>query len=145
MTDEVASPVAAVTPSRLETLQAAMLRAFPEGLSSVANHAGELTYEVPSERWLAVAATLRDHAELKFDMCMDVCGIDYLEHGRAEWKTEDATSSGYSRGVSRGMARPPLLAAGVMPWCITCSRLPTTSGCDCGCSAPMTRSPWWIR
>jgi NADH-quinone oxidoreductase subunit C len=32
---------------------------------------------------------------------MDVCGIDYLEHGRAEWKTSDATSSGFSRGVSR--------------------------------------------
>ncbi len=35
---------------------------------------------------------------------MDVCGVDYLEHGRAEWKTEDATSSGFSRGVARGDA-----------------------------------------
>ena len=34
---------------------------------------------------------------------MDVCGVDYLEHGRAEWKTQDATSSGFSRGVARGM------------------------------------------
>ena len=24
---------------------------------------------------------------LKFEMCMDVCGVDYLQHGRAEWKT----------------------------------------------------------
>jgi len=48
-----------------------------------------------------VATALRDHAELKFEMCMDVCGVDYLEHGRAEWKTDDATSSGFSRGVAR--------------------------------------------
>ncbi len=36
-------------------------------------------------------------------MCMDVCGVDYLEHGCAEWKTEHATVSGFSRGVARGM------------------------------------------
>ena len=33
---------------------------------------------------------------------MDVCGVDYLEYGRAEWKTEHATVSGFSRGVARG-------------------------------------------
>ena len=38
---------------------------------------------------------------------MDVCGVDYLEHGRAEWKTEDATSSGFSRGVARGAQSTP--------------------------------------
>jgi NADH-quinone oxidoreductase subunit C len=37
-------------------------------------------------------------------MCMDVCGVDYLQHGRAEWKTEHATLSGFSRGVARGMS-----------------------------------------
>ena len=25
---------------------------------------------------------------------MDVCGVDYLQHGRAEWKTEHATAVG---------------------------------------------------
>jgi NADH-quinone oxidoreductase subunit C len=93
-------------------LESAILRIFPEELRAVANHSGESTYEVDAGRWLAVAATLRDHAELKFEMCMDVCGIDYLEHGRAEWKTQDATSSGYSRGVGRGMAPAPLPVPG---------------------------------
>ena len=105
MIDDVASAAAAAVPTRLESLQSAMLRIFPDGLVAVPNHTGELTFEVPAERLLTVAATLRDHPELKFEMCMDVCGIDYLEHGRAEWKTEDATSTGYSRGVSRGMTR----------------------------------------
>jgi NADH-quinone oxidoreductase subunit C len=85
-------------------LESTILRVFAQELRAVANRSGELTYEVDAERWLTVAAVLRDHAELKFEMCMDVCGIDYLEHGRAEWKTQEATSSGYSRGVARGMA-----------------------------------------
>jgi len=89
-------------------LESTILRAFPQEVRAVPNHSGELTYEVDAERWLGVAAALRDQADLKFEMCMDVCGIDYLEHGRAEWKTQDATSSGYSRGVARGMAGTPL-------------------------------------
>jgi NADH-quinone oxidoreductase subunit C len=68
------------------------------------NHTGELTYETAAGHLLEVAAVLRDAPHLKFEMCMDVCGVDYLEHGRAEWKTQDATTSGFSRGVSRWAA-----------------------------------------
>jgi NADH-quinone oxidoreductase subunit C len=107
MTDEAASTAAAATPTRLETLAAAILRIVPQEVNTIANQRGELTCEVAADHLLAVAAVLRDHAELKFEMCMDVCGMDYLEHGRAEWKTQEATSSGYSRGVARGMAAAP--------------------------------------
>ena len=105
----IVPPVA--TPTRLEILAVAIGRLLPD-LVVVANHTGELTYEVPSERLLEVATALRDHAELRFEMCMDVCGIDYLEHGRAEWKTDRASSSGFSRGVNRGMARAPAMVPG---------------------------------
>jgi NADH-quinone oxidoreductase subunit C len=88
-------------PTRLEVLSAAIRRVIPDGLRPLPCHPGELTFEVESSRLLDVATTLRDHAELKFQMCMDVCGVDYLEHGRSEWKTEAATSSGFSRGVAR--------------------------------------------
>jgi NADH-quinone oxidoreductase subunit C len=111
MIDESGSMPAVATPTRLGTLGLAIARVIPD-LVVVANHAGELTYEVPAERLLAVATAMRDHAELRFEMCMDVCGVDYLEHGRAEWKTDSATSSGFSRGVNRGMARPPALVPG---------------------------------
>jgi NADH-quinone oxidoreductase subunit C len=59
-----------------------------------------------------VAKTLRDTAGLKFEMCMDVCGIDYLEHGHAEWITQGATSSGFSRGVARSAPRESDATAG---------------------------------
>jgi NADH-quinone oxidoreductase subunit C len=34
-----------------------------------------------------------------FDMLMDLAGVDYLGYGKSEWKTDDATSTGFSRGV----------------------------------------------
>jgi NADH-quinone oxidoreductase subunit C len=101
MSAEPTAVAAAVVPTRLENLASAVDRTLPGVLKAVASSCGELTYEVSADRLLEVAAALRDAAELKFEMCMDVCGVDYLEHGRAEWKTEHATSSGFSRGVSR--------------------------------------------
>jgi NADH-quinone oxidoreductase subunit C len=92
---------AALAPTRLQNLAGAVALALPDLKHPVANHTGELTYEVAAGRLLDVAMVLRDAADLKFEMCMDVCGVDYLEHGRAEWKTQDATSSGFSRGVAR--------------------------------------------
>jgi NADH-quinone oxidoreductase subunit C len=100
MTDDLGSAAAVATPTRLEALGQAMA-AFSDKVLPVSGHTGELTYEVDSDHLLAVAAGLRDRPELKFEMCMDVCGVDYLDHGRAEWKTDAATSSGFSRGVSR--------------------------------------------
>ena len=93
---------AVATPTRLEILAQAVTAALPGKLTPVANHTGELTYEVPANELKAVAQVLREASALKFEMCMDVCGVDYLSHGRAEWTTESATSSGFSRGVARG-------------------------------------------
>ena len=116
MSADASDAAVVVAPTRLESLAGALAAALPGRLRAVANHTGELTYEVPGEQLLDVAAVLRDGADLKFEMCMDVCGVDYLEHGRAEWKTQDATTSGFSRGVSRWTAPdgtlPPAEVAG---------------------------------
>ena len=64
----------------------------------------ELTIECDGAQLLAVAATLRDHAELGFDMLVDLAGVDYLEYGKSEWKTISTTGSGFSRGVNRAAA-----------------------------------------
>ena len=112
MSADAGTSAAGATPTRLETLRAAIASALPNQLLEVANHTGELTYEVPADELLTVAALLRDAADLKFEMCMDVCGVDYLEHGRDEWNTRDATSSGFSRGVARGVHSSGNLPAG---------------------------------
>lgn len=107
------SPAAvAAEPTRLESLGQAVARALPDRLHAVANTCRELTYEAAPDRLLEVARVLRDAPELKFELCMDVCGVDYLEHGRAEWKTQDATSSGFSRGVARATPSKDVAPAG---------------------------------
>jgi NADH-quinone oxidoreductase subunit C len=58
----------------------------------------ELAYEVKAADLLAVCKTLRDEADLRFEMLMDVAGLDYLVYGRDEWQTHSATRSGFSRG-----------------------------------------------
>jgi NADH-quinone oxidoreductase subunit C len=61
--------------------------------------AHEAAYETGAETLLTVCRTLRDAPELKFEMLMDVAGVDYLHFGRDEWQTESATHSGFSRGI----------------------------------------------
>ena len=58
--------------------------------------AGDLSYDVAAADLVAVATTLRDHADLKFEMLIDVAGIDYMDYGRTEWRTQSASSSGLS-------------------------------------------------
>jgi NADH-quinone oxidoreductase subunit C len=115
MSAEPTVVAAAVAPTRLELLASTVERTLPGKLQSIASSCGELTYEVSADGLLDASTLLRDAAELKFEMCMDVCGVDYLEHGRAEWKTENATSSGFSRGVSRYAAPDGTHAVALAP------------------------------
>jgi len=108
MSAVVDSAAVAAAPGRIERLAAILEERLAGKLNRTANHTGELTYEVRAAQLLSVAAELRDGEGLKFEMCMDVCGVDYLEHGRTEWKTEHATVSGFSRGVN--CAAPHTLA-----------------------------------
>jgi NADH-quinone oxidoreductase subunit C len=103
---------AVATPTRLEALAQAISLGVPGKLTGVVSTTGELTYEVAAGELLATAALLRDAPDLKFEMCMDVCGVDYLQHGRDEWNTQSATSSGFSRGVARAAPRVGELAPG---------------------------------
>ena len=76
------------------------LRARLDGrMLSLADGPGGATLELAPEHWLEAARTLRDDPEFRFEQLMDLCGVDYLGYGRAEWDVSDVTSEGYSRGV----------------------------------------------
>ena len=69
-----------------------------------------VTLEVQPQALLTVCQQLRDDSRFLFSTLLDVCGVDYLQYGCADWRTREATSSGYSRGVTEdGMHR-------VIPW-----------------------------
>ncbi len=77
---------------------------YENTLTRVASICGELAYVVPADQLLEVCRGLRD--DFGIEMLMDVCGVDYLGYGEVEWKTLDATESGFSRGVNRDAADP---------------------------------------
>ncbi len=72
---------------------------------------GDLSYEVKPEALLAVCRALRDAPELRFELLMDVAGVDYLHFGCDDWQTDTATRSGFSRArVARTTAPDPNMA-----------------------------------
>lgn len=83
------------------TLAARIDARFGEKLTRVASTCGELTYQLDKDDLIEVARALRDEPALRFEMLIDVCGVDYLSFGTDEWTTESATESGFSRGVER--------------------------------------------
>ena len=72
-----------------------------ERLALHVSGADEITAEVASAELLTVALLLRDTPALQFAMLIDVAGVDYLDYGASDWRTEEATASGFSRGVNR--------------------------------------------
>ena len=59
----------------------------------------EFTLEVNANKLIPILSSLRDEYDFRFDQLIDVAGVDYLEFGKTEWKTQQATGSGFSRGV----------------------------------------------
>ena len=64
---------------------------------------GQVTLEVRPDNLTAVCLELRDTAAFRFEQLSDVCGVDYLAYARADWETQETTSTGFSRGVSKGV------------------------------------------
>jgi NADH-quinone oxidoreductase subunit C len=42
---------------------------------------GEITIEVPAADYLQICRRLRDQADLRFEQCMDLTGVDYAAYG----------------------------------------------------------------
>jgi NADH-quinone oxidoreductase subunit C len=66
---------------------------------------GQVTLELPPANLLQVCKALRDEPEFAFSQLTDLCGVDYAAYGQADWETQDATSTGFSRGVSAGVEK----------------------------------------
>ena len=66
--------------SRLSTLQQNLLDVFGQDADVVMAY-DELTLTVPADQWVEVAQRLRDEPGLKFESCIDLCGVDYLSYG----------------------------------------------------------------
>lgn len=79
---------------------------FGGRLQQVPSRTGELTYEVGKADLTEVARALRDESAFRFETLVDLCGVDYLGFGQAEWDTTTATGTGFSRAAVREVIVP---------------------------------------
>ena len=85
--------------SKLERLSHAVETQLSDRLTRIDGARGQLVYEVAPRDLKSVCLELRDTEGMKLEMLLDLCGVDYLSYGQAEWNTGDATSTGFGRGV----------------------------------------------
>ena len=81
----------------LEDIEAALKKIDKKSFSFCYEY-GELTVTVPRDKIRQVCQALKKSCQ--FEQMMDLAGVDYLHYGLAEWKTDRASSTGFSRAVS---------------------------------------------
>jgi len=67
--------------TKLETLEAALRNALGDHLQNLTVALGEITVLVKAADYLAVMRVMRDHADLRFEELIDLCGLDYSTYG----------------------------------------------------------------
>jgi NADH-quinone oxidoreductase subunit C len=67
-------------------LRAALSAALGDDVQSVAEALDEITVVVDAERMIGVLRRLRDRPDLRFEMLIDVCGVDYQGFGGGAWE-----------------------------------------------------------
>ncbi len=87
--------------TKRKTLHARLSAVWSSETLQLTEAFGELTAVIDASLLLPVMTELKTHTDFKFDVLIDVCGVDYLHYGLSEWETDAASSNGFSRGVSR--------------------------------------------
>ena len=72
--------------TRLDKLAENLKSALGDQLVNLKQHVGEITIEARANDLVAVATLLRDHADLKFEQLIDLCGVDYSQYGEGAWE-----------------------------------------------------------
>ena len=90
--------------NKLQNLSDKLQEIFASKIQTIALDFNELTIEVSPADLISVATILRDHEDFAFEQLVDLCGVDYIAYGTAEWATESSTNTGFSRGVDNSDA-----------------------------------------
>ncbi|MBN9288102.1 MAG: NADH-quinone oxidoreductase subunit C [Gammaproteobacteria bacterium 39-13] len=85
--------------TKLEVLVQKCQTAFSNEIEEWSLVNNELTLVVKASEIVSVCQRLRDNEDFRFEMLIDLCGVDYLHYGMGEWETTQATSRGFERGV----------------------------------------------
>jgi NADH-quinone oxidoreductase subunit C len=72
--------------TKLETLEAALRNALGDHVQSLTVALGEVTIVVKAADYLSAMRVLRDHADLRFEELIDLCGVDYSTYSDGAWE-----------------------------------------------------------
>ena len=72
--------------TKLDNLSAQLKLALNHTITRLTVDFGEISVECKTDHLIAVCSKLRDHAELKFEQLIDLCGVDYSEHKDGQWQ-----------------------------------------------------------
>ena len=75
--------------AKLDLFLAQLKLALGDKITKLSLALEEITIECKVENYLNVCAKLRDHAELKFEQLIDLCGVDYSEYLDGQLDAED--------------------------------------------------------
>ncbi len=70
--------------THLDTLVENLKAALGDSIVDTTVALGEVTIVVKAQDYLKVCITLRDDPRLRFEQCVDLCGMDYMNYGEAE-------------------------------------------------------------
>lgn len=82
-----------------ESLADRIAKRFAGMLDGCTIDLGEVTLQVPRGHMIEVCTALRDDPDFSFQILVDLCGVDYMAHGKTEWETGAASECGFSRAV----------------------------------------------
>lgn len=71
--------------TKIETLEAALRNALGDHIRSLTVALGEVTVVIGAADYLSAMRVLRDHADLRFEELIDLCGVDYSTYGDGAW------------------------------------------------------------
>jgi NADH-quinone oxidoreductase subunit C len=72
--------------TRIEKLAGNLQVVLGTKLTRTTTHVGEITVECKPVDLLDVCKVLRDDPALKFEQLIDLCGVDYVDHGEGTWE-----------------------------------------------------------
>lgn len=69
-----------------ESLRDTLVQTLGDRVSRVELVRGEITLDVPADRYVEVMRTLRDAPGCQFEQLIDLCGVDYSEYRDGAWE-----------------------------------------------------------
>lgn len=72
--------------TKLNTLEACLRNALGEQIRDLVVALGEITIVLKAQDYRAAMLKLRNHAELRFEQLLDICGVDYSTYRDGLWE-----------------------------------------------------------